>query len=145
MTVLIDTNILVRLVDPKTAAERQSAIDRLEGLRRAGQRLCITPQSIAEFWAVATRPLPANGLGLSVAEAQAATAGIEERFELLCCDEAVLHPVWRRLVVEHAAAGRAAFDVRLVAVMQVHSVAAILTFDAGFARYGVTVFAPTAP
>jgi hypothetical protein len=31
---------------------------------------------------------------------------------------------------------------RLVAAMQIHSIAAILTFDAGFARYGVTVLDP---
>jgi predicted nucleic acid-binding protein len=48
----------------------------------------------------------------------------------------------RRLIIAHQAVGRAAFDVRLVAAMQVHSIAAILTFDAGFARYGVTVLGP---
>jgi len=33
-----------------------------------GEALSVIPQNVIEYWAVATRPVEANGLGLSVAD-----------------------------------------------------------------------------
>jgi predicted nucleic acid-binding protein len=55
MDVLADTNVLLRSLYPEhpqcAAAERA-----LGTLRERGVRLCIAPQNLIEFWAVATRP-----------------------------------------------------------------------------------------
>jgi hypothetical protein len=37
-------------------------------LRKEGALLGIIPQNLIEFWAVATRPISSNGLGLSIDE-----------------------------------------------------------------------------
>lgn len=67
MSYLVDTNVLVRLVQPKkpdhTAADRA-----LRSLQRQRESLGITPQNLIEFWAVATRPAVNNGLDMTVEE-----------------------------------------------------------------------------
>jgi len=55
MTYLCDSNILLRLVrrsDPMHS-DSQTAY---RTLRQRGEVLCIIPQNLIEFWAVATRP-----------------------------------------------------------------------------------------
>jgi predicted nucleic acid-binding protein len=55
-----------------------------------------------------------------------------------------IYPVWESLVIQHRVSGKPAHDARLVAAMQVHGIASILTFDkSGFARYpGIEVIHP---
>jgi predicted nucleic acid-binding protein len=65
---LADTNILVRLVkrnDPEFALVRGA----LRALLVQSARLCYTPQTMAEFWNVSTRPPERNGYGLTPLEA----------------------------------------------------------------------------
>jgi predicted nucleic acid-binding protein len=52
---------------------------------------------------------------------------------------------WERLVVRHQVSGKSAHDVRLVAVMIVHGIDRLLTFNCGdFQRFpGITVLSPT--
>ena len=74
MSYLVDTNILTRLIvlkDPLSQPAR-AAIDKLQQ-DRAG--LLVAPQNLIEFWAVATRPVSANGLGLSVERAAEEVTG----------------------------------------------------------------------
>jgi predicted nucleic acid-binding protein len=70
MAVLLDTNILLRLLQPHSLyapiAERA-----LNALRSRNEALQITAQNIVEFWAVATRPVTENGLGMTVEQAMA--------------------------------------------------------------------------
>jgi predicted nucleic acid-binding protein len=139
---LTDTNILVRVSqreDPSYGMIRAA----LSSLRAAGARLCFTPQNLAEFWNVCTRPAPQNGYGLSIAETDRRAELIESRFSLLPDTEQV-HTVWRRLVVVHSVVGVKVHDARLVAAMHVHGVAHILTLDEqDFSRYtGITVVHP---
>src|SRR5262249_3480814 len=109
----------------------------------SAETLHVTTQSIAEFWAVATRPVAQNGLGLDVATATLAVAEIERTFEVLLSDEARGYPHWRRLIVEHRATGRRGFDARLVAVMVAYGIAQLLTFNtADFADLEVAVLDP---
>ncbi|MBI3682333.1 MAG: hypothetical protein HY235_18290 [Acidobacteria bacterium] len=64
----LDTNILLYLVNG-AAAEHAIACRALKRLLTAGERVSIAPQSLFEFWAVATRPVDANGLGWTIEQA----------------------------------------------------------------------------
>ena len=65
----MDTNVLLRSIDVGHAAQpvAQEAMIRL---RQSGESLSVFPQNLIEFWAVATRPVANNGLGLSIAQAE---------------------------------------------------------------------------
>src|SRR5438270_13147031 len=68
MNVLLDTNILARMAQPGTPA-CQLAHDATDALGRRGDTLYLVPQVLQELWVVATRPVAANGLGLTPAQA----------------------------------------------------------------------------
>ena len=76
--VLVDTNVLLRLAQP-TSPQHAPAQAALMALDSAGLELCLVPQVLYEYWAVATRPPSANGLGLSVPEADAAGGAAAHR------------------------------------------------------------------
>jgi len=66
MSVALDTNILTRAAQPAHPSHNQT-LDALAVLKRQGEDLCIVPQNLYEFWVVATRPVAANGLAMSIA------------------------------------------------------------------------------
>jgi len=144
VSTLVDTNVLLRLAQPNHRQYR-AAVDGLARARLADEALYVTPQNIAEFWAVATRPVgAANGLGLTGA-AVAAEIGTIERLFQLAADDPAIYPIWKGLVVGHQVLGTRVYDARLVAVMLVHGIGRILTFNiADFAGYGVAVLHPAA-
>ncbi len=80
--VLSDSNILLRSADPQHA-QHQEAEEAVKELERRGDTLCIVPQNLVEFRAVATRPLSVNGLGMSQAAVKAEIAGIRQFYVLL--------------------------------------------------------------
>jgi predicted nucleic acid-binding protein len=132
--VLLDTNILLRLLNPADSeyAVVRSAVDTLVA---RGDQLCIVSQNLVEFWNVCTRPADKNGLGLTGAEADVRAKLIESRFTLLP-DTARIQTEWRRLVVACSVSGVQVHDARLVAAMLAHSVTRLLTLnDRDFARY----------
>ncbi len=134
MPVLIDTNILLRLLephDPEYALVREA----VEELAARGENLCFASQNLIEFWNVCTRPVSKNGLGLTSAQTDERATLIERRFRLLPDNERV-HAEWRGLVVAHSVAGVQVHDARLVAAMLVHGVPWLLTLNArDFGRY----------
>jgi len=142
MDVLADTNILVRGVHRKAAKHRE-AIRALSALRARGDRICIVPQNVYEFWAVATRPIEANGLGLTPSQAHRVTGRVEQLCAVLR-DPPELYDEWRRLIVAHGVSGKKTHDARLVAAMTVHHITQLLTFNSDdFSRYdGITVLHP---
>ena len=71
MTVLVDTNVLLRQFEPNHSHHR-AAVDSTARLTLSGEPVHVTAQNIAEFWATATRSPAQNGLGLSVGIAAAA-------------------------------------------------------------------------
>ena len=143
MTVLVDTNVLLRQFEPDHAHHR-AAVDSITRLIESGEVVHVTPQNIAEFWAVATRSSAQNGLGLPVAMVAAVLDRIERVFALLP-DHPAIYDHWKRLVMKHEVIGNRIYDARLVAAMTVHGIGRILTFDAGdFARYGIEVIHPSA-
>ena len=142
MDVLIDTNILVRGIHRNSTKHRE-AVRALGILRSRTDRICVVPKNIYEFWSVATRPVDANGLGLSPSQAARVTARIEELCTVLR-DPPELYDEWRRLIVDHGVSGKKSHDARLVAAMKVHGITQIVTFNTDdFARYsGIDVIHP---
>jgi predicted nucleic acid-binding protein len=143
MSVLLDTNILTRSAQPMHPMHK-SAVDAVSALRTRGEDLCIVPQNLVEFWAVATRPLSANGLEMTIAQSHTELRRIKSFFQFLP-DNALVHDEWEKLVVQHAVSGKNTYDARLVAAMTVHGTTDLLTFNGGdFKRYsGITVISPT--
>ena len=131
---LADTNILLRLLqprDPDYPVVRRA----LEELRSRGAWLCFTPQNLAEFWSVCTRPVDRNGFGLSVSETDRRARLIESAFVLLP-DNDQIYLWWRRLVVEHGVTGVQVHDARLVAAMITHGISTLITLnDRDLTRY----------
>jgi predicted nucleic acid-binding protein len=142
MNVLLDTNILGRMAEAGHPQHR-TAVDATVATISRGDSPCLVPQVLCEFWVVATRPVSANGLGLTPAQAGAELARLKALFPLFPETPAV-YPEWERLVTTHQVAGKNAHDARLVAAMTVHGITHILTFNTGdFARYpGITVLNP---
>jgi predicted nucleic acid-binding protein len=66
MSILADTNILLRRTQPDHPSHTL-AVESVARLLAAGELVYFTLQNISEFWNVATRPAPNNGLGFSVA------------------------------------------------------------------------------
>jgi predicted nucleic acid-binding protein len=139
---LLDTNILVRLVD-RTSARYAVAVAAVASLLAQGHELYITAQNLIEFWSVATRPHSANGLGWDTTRVLAELNDIRSRFPLLD-DTPDVFPTWLRLVSAEGVSGRQVHDARLVAVMDVHSITHLLTFNTNdFRRYStITVVHP---
>ena len=141
--ILLDTNILLRYAsaaDPDFAVVEAA----VNTLRANGEVLCVVPQNLYEFWAAATRPTAANGLGLSTAVARTEMERLEHFFIVLR-ETPALYPAWKRLVFEYQVSGKPTYDARLVAAMQVYGITASLTFNpSDFRRYaGIEVFDPT--
>ncbi len=130
---LIDTNIALLTLQPDhpmTDIARRA----MKNLAAQRHELAISAQNLIETWAVATRPVNSNGLGLSTTEAAEALTGIMGLFKLLPDTPDIL-PAWLDIAVTHKLMGKSTHDARLVAAMKVHGETAILTFDAGFNRY----------
>lgn len=90
-----------------------------------------------------TRPLSANGLGLSPSQAHVEVQRALSFFKLLP-DPSDLFPTWLDLVTIHQVSGKPSHDARLAAAVKVHQLDALLTLNAGdFKRFGLNVLTPT--
>lgn len=136
MSFAVDTNVLLRSIDDGQVAQ-PIAKNGLFALRDRGEILSIFPQNLIEFWAVATRPVANNGLGLSIAKAEVELVSLKTLFELLP-DTPEIFPEWERIVLQYRVSGKQAHDARLVAAMRVHNLTHLLTFNIGdFKRFSV--------
>jgi predicted nucleic acid-binding protein len=134
MSHLTDTNILLRSIQKSHAMfkEADAAVKALLGF---GEILYVTSQNVIEFWAVATRPVGNNGLGLTVEDAARELAGLKTIVSILPDTPDILTE-WEKLVVQHRVSGKQAHDARIVAAMKVHGVTHLLTFNTDdFKRY----------
>ena len=128
--ILVDTNILLRLAQPGHP-HREPAWDAVATLRvRDGEQFAIAPQNLYEMYVVCTRPLGANGLGMTPQQAHGELSSTRTLFHLLPETEQV-YPTWESLVAKYAIHGKHAHDARLVAVLIVHRVPKLLTFNDG--------------
>ncbi len=140
--ILLDSNILVRRA--RTSDPQFATVDTaINALHAGGEALCVVPQNVYEFWATATRPIAANGLGLSIPECQVHVARIKGLFRFFP-DQPALYAEWEALVGAHACQGRVSYDARLVAAMRTHGITRLLTFNGpDFARFpGLTLLDP---
>ncbi|MEH2389143.1 MAG: PIN domain-containing protein [Nostoc sp.] len=138
MSYLVDTNILLRLVQKNNPMhfDTQRAILML---KRQGELLYIIPQNLIEFWAVATRPINSNGLGLSTAQAVQETEKLKKIF-ILHLDTPAIFSEWESLIVKYQVMGKQVHDARLVAAMITHQITHILTFNIDdFKRFSAIV------
>lgn len=142
MSILIDTNVLLRL-DDTAHVHHADALAAIEWLNAHEQECVLVPQVIYEFWVVATRPLEVNGLGLSVSEAELVVSEWMNFFSLRR-DERGVFDFWHELVQVNDVKGKNAHDARLVAAMRRHGITNLLTFNVpDFLRYSsIRVFAP---
>lgn len=139
---LVDTNILLRLVQPDSP-EYGTIRQCTDRLWERGADLFYTSQNLAEFWNVCTRPADRNGFGFSVAETDERATLIEAKFSFAADGEAT-HQEWRKIVVAAGVSGIQVHDARMVAAMRVHGIANLLTLNAkDFRRFsGITVLSP---
>lgn len=137
MSYLFDTNCFLRLVEKKSP-QRNVVLESLRKLRSRGERICYTPQVLAEFWNVCTRPAAhRGGFDLSVQQTERKVALIEKHFELLPDNlDTFLH--WRKLVAELGVSGVQVHDAKLVASMIAHKMQYLVTLnDADFKRFSM--------
>jgi predicted nucleic acid-binding protein len=143
MTVLVDSGVLLRLLEP-TDPLHATVRGAVRALRARGDSLVIAAQNAAEFWNVCTRPVSARGgFGLSVADADRRLRLVERLFPVVA-DSAAAYHVWRGLLVTHGVQGVQVHDARLVALMQVHGITHVLTLNGSdFSRFpGVVPLEP---
>lgn len=134
MSYLIDTNILLRSIQ-KNHLMFKEADAAVKALLSFGEILYVSSQNLIEFWAVATRPLDSNGLGLMTAEAARELQGIKTIISILPDTPEILTE-WEQLVIQHRVSGKQAHDARIAAAMKVHDITHLLTFNTDdFKRY----------
>ena len=134
MRVLVDTNILLRSAQPSHPLCFQ-ATHAVSKLIRQNEVVFFCSQNITEFWNVATRPANRNGLGFSPEEVLQEVASIERSLALLP-DVPAIYAAWKQIVKDNRVQGVKVYDARLVAIMVVHAVESLLTFNSvDFERY----------
>jgi predicted nucleic acid-binding protein len=125
MSYLLDTNILLRLAQ-KDHPMHTDVLTAFSALRKQGVVLCIIPQNLIEFWAVATRPLASNGFGLTTSETAREIQKLKQIF-VLCPDTPAIFDVWLNLVIKYKVSGKPTHDTRLVAAALVHQLTHVLS------------------
>ena len=134
MPTLIDTNVLLRSVQPSHSMHAV-ALAALENLMKKEEPLVITIQNVAEFWNVATRPENNNGLGFTIEETQMSVARLESFFQILG-EDVTSYATWKTMLTNRRITGAQVPDARLAAVMKVHGIGRIVTFNiSDFARF----------
>ncbi|MGI8543873.1 MAG: type II toxin-antitoxin system VapC family toxin [Aridibacter sp.] len=125
---LFDTNCFLRLAD-KNSPQRIIVLDAIRKLRSNNETLYYTPQILAEFWNVCTRPTSARGgFGLSVEQTERKANLIDKCF-LTLPDNPVTFNDWRKLVSDHKVKGLQVHDTKIVASMNVHNIQTLVTFN----------------
>jgi predicted nucleic acid-binding protein len=142
VSILLDTNILLRRVQPSHPSHAL-AVDSVARLLAAGEAVHFTLQNIAEFWNVATRPAQHNGLGFSASVTLAEVEKIEAAFELLP-DAPALYAEWKSLVVRHGVIGVKVHDAAGGGDERAWRAAAPDFNARDFSRYGIDVVQPAA-
>ena len=97
MNIFIDTNILLRLAD-ETSNQHELVSRAIAAILTRGDELCFAPQSIVEFWAVASRTREANGLGFALSTVEERVQEFIEDYVLLEENNEVF-PNWLALTI----------------------------------------------
>ena len=144
MSTLVDTNVLLRRLEPghdyhrAAGAATSLLIERGQHLHIAASR---SPNSGP--WRPGRRRR--TGSGPTLPQRHRRSQRSSRPYGLLFSDGAIVYQHWKRLIVERRVTGRRVFDARLVAVMLAHGGAQLLTFNGtDFAGLGVPVLEPQA-
>ncbi len=143
MAHLFDSNIFLRLAE-KNSPHRQIALSAIRKLHSRHEVIYYTPQVIAEFWNVCTRPSNARGgFGLSVEQTQRKINLIQKHFTLLP-DNLASFTEWQKLVLDFQVKGVQVHDAKLVASMLAYNIPNLVTFNAtDFRRFSmIAVISP---
>lgn len=122
-----DTNILLRSAEPTHPTYFQ-AINAVKTFLASGDRVCLIPQNLIEFWNIATRPIDKNGFGWSPAKTDAEISRLESLLTVLS-DSQAIYREWRKIVLANSVLGKQVHDARIVAAMNVHQITKLLTFN----------------
>jgi len=134
MSFLIDTNILLRIVEPSHPMFSDT-IKAIKTLKNQEKYLYIAPQNLIEFWNVSTRPSDKNGLGFTIEKTEIEINKLKSFFCLLP-DSPLIYEQWQQLVIKYQVKGVNVHDTRLTAFMLVNNLTHILTFNTkDFKRY----------
>ena len=130
----LDTNVLLRLSHSSHPLHGMLSNCMIH-LAANDVELCFTTQNLGEFWNVSTRPLDRNGFGLPITEAARRFEALVRKMTLLPETEGI-YSVWLRLLQSHEVRGVQVHDAHLAAVLEVHQVTHLLTFNgADFKRF----------
>lgn len=128
MSYALDSNILLRSIED-SHPHQDEALAVINKLVGRGEEIFLLPQTIYEFWVVATRPKSKeNGLGLSAADADAVITKFLSAFPLVH-DTPTLFREWRHLVTQQSVLGKPSHDARLAAAVLVHGIDFFVTFN----------------
>lgn len=127
MSFLVDTNVLLRSIQ-NTHPMHETSVYAIQSLFEQGESLSIISQNLIEFWAVATRPVHANGLGLDIAAIIQEVAQLKVFFTLQP-DVPDIFFEWEKLVIKYQVIGKQVYDARLVAAMIAYQMKHLLTFN----------------
>src|SRR4029079_5170510 len=112
--VFVDTNVLLSATTPERSLHR-AALVVLNEWPNQGQVLALSVQVLREYLVVATRPIDANGLGLSAEDASANVSAFRSRMRGLFETESTLERLLRWVSAGHCQ-GKQIHDANLVAV-----------------------------
>jgi hypothetical protein len=90
----LNTNILLRSAEPAHPMHTV-AVNAVKKLLENGDRVCLTPQNLIEFWNVATRPVENNGFGWDTARVNAEISTLESMLTVLPDSQAIYHE-WKK-------------------------------------------------
>ncbi len=139
---LFDTNIFLRLAE-KNSPERPIILSAVRKIRADNKTICYTPQILAEFWNVCTRPAAARGgFGLSVEQTERKVNLIQKYFEILP-DTLQTFAEWRKIVSDYAVMGVQVHDAKLVASINIHKVEYLVTLnEKDLKRFSIKIINP---
>jgi predicted nucleic acid-binding protein len=95
----------------------------------------VSPQTLYEFYAVVSRPMEVNGLGLAPDTADQLVTELRAQFDFRP-DPPDLVDHWQHLVSQHRISGKPAHDARQAAWLLAHGLQHIYTLNVrDFARF----------
>ena len=145
MPYLLDANILLRFTDASDP-QHSLIVAAVGELLKRGETVYLSPQSLVEAYAVATRPTSARGgLGKTPQEGEAMLQSLTTVFPILPAHPDALS-FWRAQTQQLGVSGVHSHDCHLVAFMRAHGVTSLLTLNGkDFQRYAPLGIAATDP
>ncbi len=124
---LLDTNILLRAADTSSSTH-SLAVEAITSIIETENECIIIPQTLTEFWVVATRPIDVNGLGWTIQQTRNHVDDLLENFRLLE-DNYQIFQLWLELVTDYNIKGKRSHDLKILALMKFYDIKFLITFN----------------